>query len=309
MPVRPCIFPSLVTVAAFAVGSSTAHGQIMGYSAVRVDNSAGGATLDGYVTNDIRLDFGGRLSGVELLTELDAGAIYQDPIGGDNAPNEGIISFFPSLAFDTFITLGGPTSATADAAPGVAGGAVGIPGGSNSATFGDSLIDISYFPPGGLVVMDQAGYLIARITLSEDAQGQITVDASTGSFDDLRQDVFPIVNGVIAHLDPGDFNGNGNVEQGDLDLVLQNWGQDHPSGTPPGWSKFQPHDGRASQNELDAVLQNWGVGAAPDFTGTAVPEPGVGVAGLIFLAAVRRRRHGRVTGSAALFIDVRTGSQ
>ncbi len=72
---------------------------------------------------------------------------------------------------------------------------------------------------------------------------------------------------------PGDYNLNGQVEQGDLDLVLQNWGLDTTaSGIPAGWLNDIP-DGLIDQAELDGVLLNWGGAAAPDFTGSAVPEP------------------------------------
>jgi hypothetical protein len=55
---------------------------------------------------------------------------------------------------------------------------------------------------------------------------------------------------------PGDFNGNGTVEQADLDLVLLFWGQDGQS-LPPDWMG-PPATGMVDQDELDAVLLNWG---------------------------------------------------
>ncbi|MEM8781304.1 MAG: hypothetical protein AAGE65_00485 [Planctomycetota bacterium] len=79
----------------------------------------------------------------------------------------------------------------------------------------------------------------------------------------------------------GDFNGSGRVEQGDLNLVLNNWGSDRGD-----WANA---DGFASvqvdQEELNAVLNNWGAAAAPSFTANpGVPEPGV--AALVGLAAL-----------------------
>jgi hypothetical protein len=74
-------------------------------------------------------------------------------------------------------------------------------------------------------------------------------------------------NMLIAHalvdprpILPGDFNGNGQVEQADLDLVLLHWGQEG-AGTPPTWTG-PPATGLVDQEELDAVLLNWGVAAA-----------------------------------------------
>jgi hypothetical protein len=67
---------------------------------------------------------------------------------------------------------------------------------------------------------------------------------------------------------PGDYNGNGTVEQADLDLVLLNWGQ---PGVPEGWVNNLP-EGNIDQAELDGVLLNWGNMAG--LGGTAgVPEP------------------------------------
>jgi hypothetical protein len=61
----------------------------------------------------------------------------------------------------------------------------------------------------------------------------------------------------------GDYNGNGRVEQADLDLVLLNWGT----------SLAQPWvDGTVDQAELDSVLLNWGNEAALGAS-AGVPEP------------------------------------
>ncbi len=70
----------------------------------------------------------------------------------------------------------------------------------------------------------------------------------------------------------GDYNGNGQVEQADLDLVLQNWGAPAES-IPVGWAEQRPSDGIVDQTELDAVLQNWGMVAAPVNRPASVPEP------------------------------------
>jgi hypothetical protein len=55
---------------------------------------------------------------------------------------------------------------------------------------------------------------------------------------------------------PGDYDGDGAVEQGDLDLVLLHWGQPAEA-TPPGWINNLP-TGTVGQAQLDAVLLNWG---------------------------------------------------
>ncbi len=97
---------------------------------------------------------------------------------------------------------------------------------------------------------------------------------------------------------PGDYNGSGQVEQGDLDLVLQNWGRDTvANGIPTGWTHDLP-DGLIDQGELDGVLLNWGDTAAPSLHNTAsVPEP---AGATVVLAAWglfhKRRSVGRVGG-------------
>ncbi len=96
-----------------------------------------------------------------------------------------------------------------------------------------------------------------------------------------------LVDGVL-----GDYNGSGQVEQGDLDLVLLNWGrQTDTQGVPDGWSNDLP-DGQIEQTELDGVLLNWGSTSAPSFAVNpgVVPEPaGFGVLAGLAVLSLRRR--------------------
>ncbi len=95
-----------------------------------------------------------------------------------------------------------------------------------------------------------------------------------------------IDGGVIT----GDYDTSGQVEQGDLDIVLQNWGTGTFTGDEAALVGGGPFDGTVDQNELDGVLQNWGSTAAPDFAGSAVPEPAVtAVMGTVGLLVLRRR--------------------
>ena len=81
----------------------------------------------------------------------------------------------------------------------------------------------------------------------------------------------------------GDYNDSGQVEQGDLDLVLLNWGDSVPP-TPALWINDQPSPDKIDQDDLDRVLLNWGNSAATVNT-AAVPEPSSAML-LVLLAAV-----------------------
>jgi murein DD-endopeptidase MepM/ murein hydrolase activator NlpD len=76
---------------------------------------------------------------------------------------------------------------------------------------------------------------------------------------------------ILPEVLPGDFSGNGRVEQADLDLVLLHWGQDG-AGTPATWTG-PPASGQVDQGELDAVLLNWGATSSPSVASIAPPLP------------------------------------
>ena len=80
-----------------------------------VDNTSGGAALDGFVTTDIRLDFEDQLTGSELIIDLDTGSFYRDPVGNADGLRPGpFFEQFPSLEFDTAIWGGFPGSGAVD---------------------------------------------------------------------------------------------------------------------------------------------------------------------------------------------------
>ncbi len=126
-----------------------------------------------------------------------------------------------------------------------------------------------------------------------------TLDSSFGEFaGDARvaqPDIAAFIAAATAIDDAvaGDYDSSGQVGQGDLDIVLQNWGTGTFTGDEAALVGGGPFDGRIDQNELDGVLQNWGNTAAPGFTGAAVPEPAAATAALLALGGLtpaRRRR-------------------
>jgi len=80
---------------------------------------------------------------------------------------------------------------------------------------------------------------------------------------------------------PGDYDDDLFVGQGDIDLVLLNWGAAVSGGPPAGWTTNLP-TGSVDQDELDAVLLNWGTSAGIGGA-KGVPEPSTIVL-LTFLA-------------------------
>ncbi|MEM1446821.1 MAG: peptidylprolyl isomerase [Planctomycetota bacterium] len=85
----------------------------------------------------------------------------------------------------------------------------------------------------------------------------------------------------------GDFDHSGAVDQGDLNLVLSNWGQT-ASSLDVGLYGFGP--GPVDQTALNAVISNWGTSAQPNLTLVDVPEPAAGLALLAAGGAALARR-------------------
>ncbi len=91
---------------------------------------------------------------------------------------------------------------------------------------------------------------------------------------------------------PGDADLNGQVEQGDLDAVLQNWGLTAAQHGISWATGDLNGSGQVEQGDLDAVLINWGSAAAPGFALNpgVVPEPGGIVVVMSTLGLAWRRR-------------------
>lgn len=108
-----------------------------------------------------------------------------------------------------------------------------------------------------------------------------------------RAGVASLVGRIASSGLSGDFNGSGSVEQGDLNLVLNNWGgpRDFEDGV-TGFSSTA-----VDQEELNVVLNNWGSSQPAGHHGLlSIPEPTFGLAalgfGLIFTCG-RERQGGR----------------
>ena len=91
---------------------------------------------------------------------------------------------------------------------------------------------------------------------------------------------------LTAIPEPPDYNGNGSVEQGDLDLVLLNW-RTPAMMVPSSWTNVRPF-GRVDQDELDAVLLHWGEGTpiAAASSVARIPEPNELGLSLVMLIAI-----------------------
>ncbi|TWT43131.1 SpoIID/LytB domain-containing protein [Botrimarina hoheduenensis] len=89
----------------------------------------------------------------------------------------------------------------------------------------------------------------------------------------------------VAPPTPGDFSGDGIVDNTDLNLLLANWGA-MAAPQPTGWNGAAPSGPTIDNDELNALLANWGVGV------TAIPEPAalVAVALLVTCQACPRGR-------------------
>ncbi|QDT70173.1 hypothetical protein MalM25_31190 [Planctomycetes bacterium MalM25] len=102
------------------------------------------------------------------------------------------------------------------------------------------------------------------------------------SFDDIL-----LSEGDDTMVLEGDFDGNGSVGDGDLTLLLSNWGQAVPP-VPAGWDGFQPTAPGVGDDELTALLNNWGSSAS----GVAVPEPTAALLAVLAMGAFAARRQG-----------------
>ncbi|MEM8782123.1 MAG: PEP-CTERM sorting domain-containing protein [Planctomycetota bacterium] len=144
----------------------------------------------------------------------------------------------------------------------------------------ESLNDGATDPGSGGIQSDNWDYFALRIS-SANSFDETDYDLVIDNF--LLETIAATVGGGIV----GDYDDSGQVEQGDLNLVLNNWGSAAPF-APNGDPFTTPN---VDQEELNRVLNNWGSTTAPSFEGAAVPEPAsLALLGAMALAGLRRRR-------------------
>jgi len=156
----------------------------------------------------------------DLTIFLSQGSMYQDPFGGDYIPpSAATVSAHPNAAYDTYLRTYDPNVA---AFPTIA------------STLTANTLDAGWFDPPPLD-SGPGTHVIAQITLSDNATGTVSGIVTQAGSDEDRFDGtagnpqrFSIINGGFGDTTPiplaGDYDASGLVGQGDLTLVLQNWG-------------------------------------------------------------------------------------
>ena len=242
----------------------------------------------------------------DLTIFLSQGSMYQDPFGGDYIPpSAATVSAHPNAAYDTYLRTYDPNVA---AFPTIA------------STLTANTLDAGWFDPPPLD-SGPGTHVIAQITLSDNATGTVSGIVTQAGSDEDRFDGtagnpqrFSIINGGFGDTTPiplaGDYDASGLVGQGDLTLVLQNWGAAASNGQAPAgataWLNAQDVTAPViGQDELAMVLQNWGNTAAivaelaniTSATGLSqgqvlelVPEPASAMMLMLGLGLLRRRR-------------------
>ncbi|TWT47171.1 PEP-CTERM sorting domain-containing protein [Botrimarina hoheduenensis] len=116
-----------------------------------------------------------------MTVELTRGAIYNTPsFGGNTAPNGAFVSLVPALGKDSFVTMGGLTSDSSQPVL-VVGGAVNLPGAPAHFVLNNNQISVTWAPAPGVTIEDQMDFLIAQISLTDDAEGLLRLFSSTDS--------------------------------------------------------------------------------------------------------------------------------
>ena len=96
------------TTALIAVGTTTASADFIGFEIDEVENGMAGLTTYRVYA---AIDAGGEVDAVygddvNALSIQSSTSFYQNQFGGYGTPSESLFAFFPSLEFDSFVTIG-----------------------------------------------------------------------------------------------------------------------------------------------------------------------------------------------------------
>ncbi len=278
---------------------------------INVSNSLVSIDADVDLLDTADVAFAGTTSnlGFRGFTQITAGVSFSGPgtvtaqSGSELFLLDGVNLFNASLRNDGSLSISGTGAATVDDFAQGNGGQWNVNLAGSSSTLYDVLVsDDEISIDGTLSLSLTGGYLPNLYTTTHTILNGIFGASLAGIFDDVLgvvQDGFGLavlytsqdIRVRAALL--GDANLNQQVEQGDLDAVLQNWGLSNFSGASVSWVTGDLNgNGTVEQGDLDLVLQNWGDANAPDFRGVIVPEPAA--SGLAALLLLTRRRTDRV---------------
>ena len=166
---------------------------------VPVDNSPGGAPLDGFITQDLVVTTDTDWLSAEMAVTLDTpGQIYQDALGNTNpqSPNPAFFPIAASLEFDTYVSngvLGESVSVT---------GVIIIP--PDLTAFSIDHINILWYTT---ATEDIGTLALARVTLAETANGMWEFWATAVPQGGPRAEVLGgiVENGVMYIPEPATF--------------------------------------------------------------------------------------------------------
>lgn len=177
---------------ALALISTVAQGALL------VNVSQNDSALAGHVVNDFTVDFDGIIRGQQMVLSLTSGAIYQDTFGSNTPPTDALVPAFPNVAYDSFVAMGGALASTTSPIL-VVGAASELDGVAQK--FDTQGIDMAWAPGTGVNLADRTGFLTARITLTNDANGSARYFSSLADGTTTTIDL-PVVNGVIGIPEP-----------------------------------------------------------------------------------------------------------
>jgi hypothetical protein len=306
------VISGIGTIVAYNQSPESPQVQMTGGS-IRVHNSAtlnlsstdqGG--LHEYRDVSVFLEDGSSLgAGPDVAVTLD---LVEADLDGETGSAALFVDVFSHLTINAEALDNDPQSPGFDGTIDVSGGSltVNVPGGweldgrlvlanpRSTFVYGSPILVDGNDPEDGIFVVGVTHFTFIEADLVVTQNGRI--DTTNGNL---------ILNGSLSYLLRGDYNDNGLVEQGDLDLVLLNWGSDGTA-PPATWTNDLPR-GLVDQDELDNLLLHWGddvsmfAGLPPEQgrqgQSGAVPEPrAVGILAICLLMMLSRRlRSARVS--------------